>query len=146
MGNAAGALKAAATRVGLTVQEYTTRIDGGEKWCTGCKEWHRIDEFPRDRTRGDGRRARCLKVERGKPRSTRDPLHEAARKAVSYEIRCGRMPPANAMPCTDCGHLSDDKRHEYDHHRGYEREHHLDVEPVCTTCHADRERSRRTAA
>lgn len=36
-------------------------------------------------------------------------------------------------------------RHEYDHHQGYGAEHHLDVEPVCTFCHAAREKARRTA-
>lgn len=31
----------------------------------------------------------------------------------------------------------------YDHYRGYSAEHHFDVEAVCTTCHAKREKNRR---
>jgi len=55
------------------------------------------------------------------------------------------MPHPNTLPCSDCGHIHADgeRRHEYDHHRGYEGDAKFDVEAVCTTCHADRERGRR---
>ncbi len=143
MGSALGVMKTAAVRVGVGVDEYRKRVDGGEKWCTGCKAWHPVADFPRDRTRADGRKARCLAAERGKPRHPRDPEHERARKAVAYAIRCGALPHPSTVPCLDCGHLGADRRHEYDHHLGYAPAHRLDVEPVCTTCHADRERERR---
>lgn len=44
------------------------------------------------------------------------------------------------LPCTDCGHVwgPGERRHEHDHHRGYEAEHHQDVEVVCTLCHRAR--------
>jgi hypothetical protein len=53
----------------------------------------------------------------------------------------GRRPHPNDLPCTDCSHVwaPGERRHEYDHHLGYAAEHHLDVEPVCTTCHAARD-------
>lgn len=50
-----------------------------------------------------------------------------------------RRPNPNSLPCVDCGHLGDDRRHEYDHHLGYEAEHHYDVQPVCSKCHAKRD-------
>lgn len=39
-----------------------------------------------------------------------------------------------------------ERRHEYDHFKGYAAEHHLDVESVCTICHSkrDSERARQT--
>lgn len=143
MGSRAGARTTAAGRLGLTLTQYDEKIGNGEKWCTACKAWHPVGYFPRDRTRSDGRKAKCLAAERGKPRFPRNPRHERARSAVSYAVRMGRLPRASAVLCTDCGHLGSDRRHEYDHYLGYEPEHHLHVEPVCTTCHADRERARR---
>lgn len=59
MGSATGARKAAATRVGLTLQEYEARVAAGEKWCTACKEWHQRDAFDVDRSRSDGLSAKC---------------------------------------------------------------------------------------
>ncbi len=63
-----------------------------------------------------------------------------ARQRVNVEVRSGRRPHPNTLTCTDCGHVwkPGERRHEYDHHLGYEAEHHADVEPVCTTCHARR--------
>lgn len=146
-GRRLGVLKTAARRVGLPLAEYSARVANGEKWCTGCKAWHPATDFPVDRSRGDGRRAKCLAAERGKPRIARDPAHEAARRAVAYAIKTGRLEHPNSLPCADCGHLGAgghrSRRHEYDHFLGYAPEHRLDVQPVCTLCHADRERARR---
>lgn len=71
----------------------------------------------------------------------------AARSAVNVEVRFGRMPAPNALPCADCGHLwtVGERRHEYDHHRGYDPRHWLDVEAVCTTCHHERDDPRLNA-
>lgn len=68
-----------------------------------------------------------------------------ARQRVNVEVRTGRRPHPNTLPCSDCGHTwrKGERRHEYDHHLGYEPEHHLDVEPVCTTCHAARDNARK---
>lgn len=143
MGSALGVAKTAAARTGLSLDDYQRRVASGLKWCTAHKDWHPVGDFPRDRTRGDGRKARCLASEHGKPRAERNPLHERARKAVAYAVRTGELPNPNRLLCLDCGHLGADRRHEYDHHNGYEPDHHLDVEPVCTTCHADREVRRR---
>ncbi len=145
-GNATGVLKTAAKRVGLTVHEYQAHIAAGEKWCYRCKAWHSVSAFPLDRSRGDSRKSSCLESWRGRRSpQKRDPTRERARAAVKHAVRTGRIPHPNAVPCTDCGHRwsPGERRHENDHHRGYSPEHRLSVEPVCTTCHADREKKRR---
>lgn len=74
------------------------------------------------------------------PRPPRDGDRKQARQRVNVEVRTGRRPHPNTLPCVDCGHVwhEGDKRHEYDHYLGYAAEHHLDVEPVCTVCHRAR--------
>lgn len=64
-----------------------------------------------------------------------------ARQRINVEVRQGRRPHPNAVPCVDCGHVwtKGERRHEYDHHRGYAPEYHYDVESVCTACHARRD-------
>jgi 5-methylcytosine-specific restriction endonuclease McrA len=59
MGSADRATRTAARRVGVSVEEYIRRVATGEKWCTGCKEWHAVTRFRQDRSRGDGRAAQC---------------------------------------------------------------------------------------
>lgn len=62
---------------------------------------------------------------------------------MNLEVRSGRIPHPDFLPCSDCGHLgAGDRRHEYDHHLGYGPEHHLDVQVVCTLCHMKREQRR----
>lgn len=144
-GNRSGVMKTAALRVGVSTEEYAAKVAAGEKWCTACRAWHPLDAFPVDRSRGDGRRAGCLTSQHGKPRSTYDPLKDKARYEVTVAIRYGRLAHPNSVPCMDCDHrwADGERRHEYDHHNGYDEAHWLDVQPVCTTCHADRERRRR---
>lgn len=162
MGSLIGTQKAAAARLGLTLEQYQERLTEGEKWCTGCKAWHPVEAFPKDRHRADGRRATCREHTRVKERSTARGLNPAtgrpgpaphpardgdkrqARQRINVEVRTGRRPHPNTQPCTDCGHVwtEGERRHEYDHHQGYDAAHHLDVQPVCTTCHHRRETDR----
>lgn len=75
------------------------------------------------------------------PMPARDGDTEQARQRINVEVRTGRRPHPNTLPCTDCRHVwtEGERRHEYDHHLGYAAEHHLHVQPVCTTCHAARD-------
>jgi hypothetical protein len=77
--------------------------------------------------------------------TARDDDRAQARQRVNVEVRSGRRDHPNTLPCTDCGHQwrTGERRHEYDHHLGYAAANHLDVEPVCTTCHHNREGQRR---
>ena len=145
MGSALGVEKIAAHRVGLSLDAYRAKVVAGLKWCSPCRDWHQRTEFVRDRSRGDGLSARCLKSNHGSARSPRNQLHDKARHAVMAAVRYGRLPRPNTLPCADCGHVWNvgERRHEYDHHLGYAPEHKLAVHVVCTTCHADREKARR---
>lgn len=159
MGNATGALKTAARRLQLPLEDYLAHVRAGEKYCWRCVAWHPRSEFGVERDRPDGLTPYCLaskrvKVRRkpGPPPGThrgwkvpgRDGDRKQARHRVNYLVRHGRLQHPNDRPCVDCGHAwtHGERRHEYDHHLGYSAEHHLDVEPVCTECHDKRTRSR----
>lgn len=75
------------------------------------------------------------------PAPRRDDDRKQARQRINVEVRSGRRPHPNTLPCADCGHVwsEGERRHEYDHHLGYGAAHHLDVEAVCTICHAARD-------
>lgn len=79
------------------------------------------------------------------PKPPRDGDREQARQRINVEVRTGRRPHPNEFPCVDCGHewREGERRHEYDHHRGYAPAHHLDVEVVCTLCHARRDSAKK---
>ena len=77
------------------------------------------------------------------PKPPRDGDQEQARQRINVEVRTGRRPHPSTLLCFDCGHIGDDKRHEYDHYLGYAAAHHLDVQPVCTTCHATRDSAKK---
>jgi len=75
------------------------------------------------------------------PDAPRDGDKRQARRRINVEVREGRRPHPNTLPCADCGHVwqEGERRHEYDHYLGYGAEHHYDVESVCTVCHARRD-------
>lgn len=152
----------AAARLGLTLVEYDQHLAAGEKWCGGCREWHPRSAFATDRSRGDGLMPRCRESVNGAARVAYEPKPREngrryvaarpddvrqARRRVNYLVELGTLPRPDTLPCSDCGHkwTEGERRHEYDHHCGYQPEHHEDVEPVCTTCHHAREDARRTA-
>lgn len=95
------------------------------KTCGKCGERKPRAAFAQDRSRVDGDA-------------------KQARRRVNVLVRTGRLAHPNDSPCADCGHIwtAGERRHEYDHHRGYGAEHHLDVETVCTACHRVREQAR----
>ena len=60
----------------------------------------------------------------------RNPEKQNAKKAVRYAVKTGRLAPASACECNDCG-----KPAQHLHHHSYEVEHRLDVVPLCASCH-----------
>lgn len=152
-GNSQGAALTAAKRVGLTLGEYQTRVAARERWCTACKDWHHEKAFGLDASRSDGLAKTCLAavkaryartyVRRGRQSSraglqlvpARTGDKRQARRRVNHLVETGRHEWKLG-----------ERRHEYDHHRGYGAEHQLDVEAVCTRCHGKRERRRRMSA
>lgn len=138
---------AAAARLGIPVSEYEARRVAGEKWCTGCKAWHPRSAFNRDGSRGDGLDACCLDHKNTRRVRKPPPLDQRrAHRRIWMRVNVYKLlAHPNTLPCMDCGHVWEEgeRRHEYDHPRGYEGDAALDVEPVCTLCHTARERTRR---
>ena len=62
-----------------------------------------------------------------------------AQAAVYNAVKKGLLPSAKGCSCTDCGKSAT----EYDHYLGYEVCDRLNVQPVCSSCHAKRGFSRR---
>ena len=76
----------------------------------------------------------------------RDGDQAQARGRVNYLVRVGILLNPGSLACSDCGHLGDDRKHEYHHHRGYAPEYHEDVIPLCSRCHRAHHVSRGTVA
>lgn len=55
-----------------------------------------------------------------------------AHQAVKRAIETGKLPPIDSVICADCGEA---QAEEYHHTNGYEKEHWLDVTPLCLACH-----------
>lgn len=60
----------------------------------------------------------------------------SAQRRIKHAVASGYIPPARSLPCAHCG----GKAYGYHHHLGYEREHHLDVIPLCPRCHVRADR------
>lgn len=126
------------------------------KWCIGCKTHHSVTDFGFDRSRYDGLASKCRAFKRHDERqryknkhrpakgrrfvAVRDGDEKQARRRVNYFVEAGIIPHPNKLPCADCGHVFEQggKRHEYDHHLGYEKDFHEQVQSVCATCHKKR--------
>jgi len=142
-----GAIMIAAKKAGLSVAEYTNRLAKGLKKCTVCKEWKLLCNFTGDGSRKDGRASKCIDCNRAlwvfreithgpqnqTPRRNGD--KQQARRRINVDINVGIRPNPNSLYCSMCGHIGDDKRHEYHHILGYSPEHHCDVLPLCSACH-----------
>lgn len=63
-----GAIKVAAKRIGITVEEYTDKVANGLKWCHKCKSWEPTARFNTDKSRWDGLTAKCQDCTRVKVR------------------------------------------------------------------------------
>jgi hypothetical protein len=149
------AMKALAAKAGVSLGELHGHHAADEKWCYACDAWKARTEFRIDRSRWDGLVVLCADCRNtssrsyykpkgkplwngNKPDVPRDGDKRQARKRVNQMVICGRLPRPNDMPCFDCRHQyqgSGDKRHEYDHYLGYDAQHHLAVQAVCSTCH-----------
>lgn len=128
--------------------------------CWACKLSLPLSAFGSDHSRPDGVNPVCrsCKNDRAKARyrpatkptrfgprriPRRDGDRRQARSRINHDVRLGLRPNPNTLACVDCGHLDEDRRHEYDHHLGYAAEHHGDVEAVCSLCHHIREEGHR---
>lgn len=139
---------------------HATFIETGHRRCSSCKTSKPLVDFDLDNSRPMGRayvckicrndsaRNRYIRKPRlgfgPKPYPSVDGNKKQARQKVNLLVRTKRLPHPNTLPCTDCNHTWTDgeRRHEYDHYLGYQSEHHLSVQSVCTICHSRREEER----
>ena len=129
------------------------------KACSACGQDKPLEAFHADRSHPDGRASVCRNCKNGAARARyqpkgpperygpapapgRDGDKLQARHRVNRAVDAGDLPDPNSLACADCGHLGNNRRHEYDHHQGYEAAHHLDVQAVCTRCHHRRDNPR----
>lgn len=155
-GRGVGRIKQFCKSVGISIEEYFSKRNSGLKWCSGCKEWHKISAFKVDKSRYDGLTSICIqfKSESGKRNYTPKPRpskgrrftearkndKKQARRRVNYLVEQDLIPHPNKLPCADCGHIYriGSRRHEYDHFLGYESQNHEKVQSVCSVCHKKR--------
>lgn len=154
-----GAEKICAAKIGISAEAYRARVLGGEKWCYRGSHWLPIGEFGSDASRHDGLTSICLPCRHDFNKKRYVPIprisklgcrfspvkdgdRKQARARVNFLVRTGRMLNPNLVPCFDCGHTGEDRRHEYDHFQGYAAEHQECVQAVCYACHGKRSRIR----
>ena len=154
MGSYEGALKASASKFGISFEEYQSNRLKGYKRCILCKTWKCADDFTSDKSRTDGLDSRCrpckkaynrnkytpIPLENRKPVGPpqivkRDGDKRQARARINHDIVAGIRPDPNDLFCSLCGHKGSELRHEYHHGMGYAPSHHNDVLPLCSTCH-----------
>lgn len=114
----------------------SSKADGLYHQCKTCKEAYRKTPKGRDVVRR--RTSKWRKTENGKKyrrakdkrRRERFPEKGKARSAVRTAIKSEKLVAVELCSCAKCGSQSE----EY-HHYSYEREHWLDVIPLCRPCH-----------
>ena len=119
------------------------------KICSKCKQNKLFSEFYKCHNNRTGYQSRCKdcksrylyvydRTERGK-RSQRErakryhkrhPEKIIAKHAVYSAVRAGLLPKAETFICS-CGNQAE----HYHHYKGYAKEHHLSVIPMCADCH-----------
>ena len=91
--------------------------------------------------KGHARSRRHRQTEKGRQTSKRTslmyykrhPERRQAKQKVSDSVRAGKMPRVSTLTCDECGKFA-----EHYHHESYEREHWMDVMPLCNSCHLAR--------
>ena len=61
----------------------------------------------------------------------KNPEKRHAKNAVNYAVISGKLPRPDTLLC----HYCPKPAQQYHHHKGYAKEHWLDVVPVCIRCH-----------
>jgi hypothetical protein len=100
-----GAIKIAAKKVGISVEEYLAHKSNSEKWCYKCDEWKTFDEFGHDSTRSDNRKALCKKCSliNERRRAAKKPKKVRTKKVVvpkikAVKVKAGRKEKVKKLP------------------------------------------------
>lgn len=92
------------------------------------KAWQQSEKGRAYSQRPDVKRYRAAKCAKHR---ANNPGKNAARNAVRSAKKHGELAPASEHQCNHCGRRAS----EYHHHNGYDKEHWLDVIPLCRPCH-----------
>ncbi len=139
--------------------------DSNMKRCCICKKEKEVSKFSKNRSRKDGLCSKCKhcdnilsriyhRTEKGrenrrlycqtekqkqahrlssKQYSQKNKSKRLAQQAVYRAIQAGKLSRPDTLQCL-CGNH---KAEQYHHHKGYAREHWLDIVPVCIDCHCE---------
>lgn len=94
------AAKTAARRIRVSLDDYVSLVQSGQKFCWRCRLWRSRDQFGVDRSRGDGLASMCTgcrKPPRQLPLAIDSPAHYARRRyATNADYRFRRQQHAYA--------------------------------------------------
>ncbi|AMV24562.1 Recombination endonuclease VII [Gemmata sp. SH-PL17] len=94
MGSSSGVNKGAATKIGVTFEEWERRRTNGEAWCYCCRQWQAFHLFGVDSSRSNGLTSACKQCVSYKATASRYGITvEEARqlRTGAYECEiCGR--------------------------------------------------------
>lgn len=62
----------------------------------------------------------------------KNPLRFKAKTALAWAVRSGKIPRISTQICVYC----ERQAQQYHHYNGYEKDHWLDVVPLCISCHS----------
>lgn len=79
----------------------------------------------------DGRLKRYL-AKKARYHLPENEMKHNARAAIRRAIKKGILPKVNTLMCSNC---KVNQAEHYHHHNGYDKEHRIDVIPVCQKCH-----------
>ena len=129
MGSYIGSLKVAAKRVGMSLVDYTAKVESGLKRCHKCEQWRAVRFFGKDRTRFDGVSAVCLDCRCNR---TQNGPARPARKfnrnlGIAWCRGCRKWLPATMVrggSCRPCTNTTDRTRYARDLDYRAERKQH----------------------
>ncbi|HLO51487.1 MAG TPA: hypothetical protein VK211_23945 [Kamptonema sp.] len=79
-------IASAASQIGISVEEYLSKIEAGLKWCCKCKSWQPIDCFHSDKSRFDKKKPICKNCTKAIPRLPYKPKPTLAPKTNPIKI------------------------------------------------------------
>ena len=94
--------RTAATRRGMTPEEYRARRMAGESYCPKCEQWLDNGEFNRDASRPQGLALLCAPCKTGKDASAYRRRVYIAGGAPESRCACGKAKDRRATQCRTC--------------------------------------------
>lgn len=109
-----GAIKVAADRLGISIDEYITNTTYGLKHCMKCRTWKLRAEFSKDSSRHDGLNTSCIpcRSKRTAPGPTKYERRKHHQLGLAWCRRCNDWQPVAVMRGGLC----------HDHTNSYNRE------------------------